>query len=61
MRPFVMLAALLTSGSVLAQDANALRGGWLADTARGTEVYLLVVRGESVTGTRCIDLSLIHI
>jgi hypothetical protein len=58
MKVLLMLVVMLTAGgAVQAQDAGALRGGWVADVDGRTQVYLLIVRGTAVTGTQCTDCS----
>jgi hypothetical protein len=51
----VLLAVLAIPGSVRAQEANALRGGWVADVGGRTQIYMLIVRGDTVTGTQCVE------
>jgi len=41
----------------LAQDADAVRGGWMADAGGVRHIYMLTVRGTAVTGTYCTDCS----
>jgi len=38
-----------------AANANAIRGGWVADVGGRTQVYMLIVRGDVVTGTYCAE------
>jgi hypothetical protein len=38
-----------------AQDADAVRGGWMADVGGVRHIYMLTVRGAAVTGTYCTD------
>jgi hypothetical protein len=40
-----------------AQDADAVRGGWLADAGGVRHIYMLTIRGTAVTGTYCTDCS----
>jgi len=51
----VLIGALTFSGALPAQEANSIRGGWVADVDGRTQVYLLIVRGAVVTGTHCFD------
>ena len=51
----VLLAVLALPGVLQAQQANAIRGGWVADGGGHTQVYMLIVRGAAVTGTHCFD------
>ena len=51
----VLLAVLALPGVLQAQQANAIRGGWVADGDGPTQVYMLIVRGDAVTGTHCFD------
>lgn len=51
-----MLAALIAS-PVSAQDADAVRGGWMADVGGVRHIYMLTIRGNVVTGTYCTDCS----
>ena len=51
-----VLAALLAA-PVFAQDADAVRGGWMADVGGVRHIYLLTVRGTAVTGAYCTDCS----
>ena len=53
----VLLALLAIPGIVQAQEANALRGGWVAEVDGRTQVYLLIVRDATVTGTQCAECS----
>jgi hypothetical protein len=50
-----LLAVLAMSAAVQAQQADALRGGWVAEVGGRTQVYLLIVRGDTVTGTQCVE------
>lgn len=51
-----MLAALLASPAP-AQDADAVRGGWMGDVGGVRHIYMLTIRGTTVTGTYCTDCS----
>ena len=52
----LLLISVLALPSVLhAQDANAIRGGWVTDDGGHRQVYMLIVRGSVVTGTYCTD------
>jgi hypothetical protein len=51
----VLIGALTVSGALHAQDASAIRGGWVADVDGRTQLYMLIVRGAVVTGTHCFD------
>jgi hypothetical protein len=51
-----VLTALLAS-QALAQNADAVRGGWMADVDGVRHIYMLTVRGTAVTGTYCTDCS----
>ena len=50
------LVALFAAPAV-AQDADAVRGGWIADAGGVRHIYMLTVRGTAVTGTYCTDCS----
>jgi hypothetical protein len=51
----VLIGAVMVAGALRAQDANAIRGGWVADVEGRTQVYMLIVRDAVVTGTHCVD------
>jgi hypothetical protein len=51
-----VLAAFLAAPA-FAQDADAVRGGWMADVGGVRHIYMLTVRGTAVTGTYCTDCS----
>ncbi len=51
------LLAVLLASPALAQNADALRGGWMADVNGVRHIYMLTVRGTAVTGTYCTDCS----
>ena len=51
----VLMALLAVPGAAQAQEANALRGGWVAEVGGQTQVYMLIVRGATVTGTQCVE------
>jgi hypothetical protein len=51
----VLIAVLALPHPSRAQQAAAIRGGWVADVAGRTGVYMLIVRGDAVTGTYCVD------
>ncbi|HEY4339842.1 MAG TPA: hypothetical protein VGM97_07845 [Steroidobacteraceae bacterium] len=53
----VLIGVLALPPAVRAADANAIRGGWVADVGGVTQIYMLIVRGNSVTGTYCVDCS----
>jgi hypothetical protein len=56
MRTLLMLLAILAvPGATQAQEAGAIRGGWVAEVEGHTHVYLLIVRGAVVTGTHCVE------
>lgn len=56
-RNLLLISTMLFSLSVNAQNADDIRGGWIADLDGTRHVYLLVVRGEAVTGIYCTDCS----
>lgn len=51
-----LLAAVLASPA-LAENADAVRGGWMADVGGVRHIYMLTVRGAVVTGTYCTRCS----
>jgi len=51
---FLVVAALLAS-PVHAQNADAVRGGWMADVGGVRHIYMLTVRGTVITGIYCTD------
>jgi hypothetical protein len=53
--PLIVLIGVLALPAARAADANAIRGGWVTDSGGHTQVYMLIVRGDAVTGTYCID------
>jgi hypothetical protein len=50
----IVLAALL-AWPVFAQNADGVRGGWMADVGGVRHIYMLTVRGTAITGTYCTD------
>jgi len=50
----LLVAALLASPAG-AQNADAVRGGWMADAGGVRHIYMLTVPGAAVTGTYCTD------
>jgi hypothetical protein len=50
-----MLAVLPLSSPLLAQDADAWRGAWIADVAGERHVLYLVLRDGNISGTHCFD------
>jgi hypothetical protein len=55
MKKLMLLAGLALPHTLLAQDANAVRGGWVTDADGRMQIYMLIVRGTAVTGTYCVD------
>jgi hypothetical protein len=55
MRTCLLVLAALLASSALAEDADAVRGGWMADVNGVRHIYMLTVRGTVVTGTYCTD------
>lgn len=53
----VVLASLIFSLPLTAQEADDIRGGWMADVDGIRHIYLLVVRGKTVSGIYCTDCS----
>ncbi|HTY92595.1 MAG TPA: hypothetical protein VMC02_01825 [Steroidobacteraceae bacterium] len=53
--PVLLAAAIALPHAVRAADADAIRGGWVAEVTGRTQVYMLIVRGDAVTGTQCFD------
>ncbi len=47
----------LFAAPAFAQDADAVRGGWMADVGGVRHIYMLTVRGTAVTGAYCTDCS----
>jgi hypothetical protein len=52
----LVVAALLAS-PVRAEDADAVRGGWMADVDGVRHIYMLTVRGTVISGTYCTKCS----
>jgi len=52
---FVLVALVALPGSARAQDAKAILGGWMAQIDGRTHIFMLIARGEVVTGTYCAD------
>ena len=52
---FVALIGLPTVG--FAQNADAVRGGWMADVGGVRQIYMLTVRDTVITGTYCMNCS----
>lgn len=51
-----LLAAVLLTSSAFAQNADAVRGGWMTDVVGGVpHIYMLTIRDNVVTGTYCTD------
>ncbi len=56
MKNLLALFGLLALPHLLhAAEPDPFRGGWVADVSGRTEVYMLIVRGDAVTGTVCFD------
>jgi hypothetical protein len=53
----LLVVTTLLASPVRAQDADAVRGGWMADVAGVRHVYMLTVRDTIVTGTYCTKCS----
>ena len=51
------VVAALLAAPACAQDADAVRGGWMADAGGVRHIYMLTIRGTAVTGTYCTDCS----
>ena len=51
----VLVVAALLASPARAQNADAVRGGWMADAGGVRHIYMLTVRGAIVTGTYCTD------
>ena len=45
----------LLGAPAFAQNADAVRGGWMADVGGVRHIYMLTMRGTAVTGTYCTD------
>jgi hypothetical protein len=57
MRGCLFVPAALLALPALAQNADAARGGWMADVNGVRHIYMLTVRDDAVTGTYCTDCS----
>lgn len=53
----LLVAAVLLASPVRAEDADAVRGGWMADVDGVRHIYMLTVRSATVTGTYCTNCS----
>ncbi len=53
----LLVGAVTLSSLASAQDAGALRGGWIADVGGVRHIYMLTVRDRVVTGTYCTECS----
>jgi hypothetical protein len=51
------VAVAMLAASAHAQNADSVRGGWMADVGGVRHIYMLTVRGTAVTGTYCIECS----
>jgi len=66
MKNILLVLITLTAAPAFAQNADAVRGGWIADVGGVRHIYMLTARGTAVTGTYCTDcadvanLALIH-
>jgi hypothetical protein len=52
---FVLIALGTLPMTARAQDAKAILGGWLTQIEGRTHIYMLIARGDVVTGTYCVD------
>ncbi len=52
---WLLTVAVLLASPARAQNADAVRGGWMADVGGVRHIYMLTVRGSVVTGTYCTD------
>ncbi|HTC45456.1 MAG TPA: hypothetical protein VK696_10440 [Steroidobacteraceae bacterium] len=50
-----LITVLMLPGIVQAVEPNAFRGGWVAQSGGHNQIYMLIVRGDVVTGTYCVD------
>jgi hypothetical protein len=57
MRICLLVVAALLVSPAFAQNADAVRGGWMADVDGVRHIYMLTVRGTTVSGTYCTDCS----
>ena len=57
MKNTLLVLMTLFVAPAFAQNADAVRGGWLADVGGVRHIYMLTVRGTAVTGTYCTDCS----
>ena len=53
----LLIVAALFASPVRAEDADTVRGGWMADVVGVRHIYMLTVRGATVTGTYCTNCS----
>lgn len=53
----LLLVAALLASPARAQNADDVRGGWMADADGVRHIYMLTIRGGVVTGTYCTDCS----
>ena len=52
---FVLIALGALPMAAHAQDAKAILGGWVTQIEGRTHIYMLIARGDVVTGTYCVD------
>jgi hypothetical protein len=57
MKNTLLILMTLLVAPAFAQNADAVRGGWMADVGGVRHIYMLTVRGTEVTGTYCTDCS----
>jgi hypothetical protein len=50
-----LITVLMLPRIVQAVEPNAFRGGWVAQSGGHNQIYMLIVRGDVVTGTYCVD------
>ena len=51
----LLVVAVLLPSPARAQNADAVRGGWMADVGGVRHIYMLTVRNTVVTGTYCTN------
>jgi hypothetical protein len=51
----VLMGLLALPPALHAQQANAFRGGWVREQDGHTQIYMLIARGDVLSGTYCVD------
>jgi hypothetical protein len=50
-----LIGLLALSHEAYAVEPTAFRGGWVSQSNGHNQIYMLIVRGDAVTGTYCVE------